>query len=315
MTVAFVIAIAVLLGLALFFFNELRRRTPYEWGRPLRWRKRVRVVLASVPLILACLVCWSFLIEPNRLVIRQQTISISNWPKELDGFKVAVLSDLHVNGTWIDEKKLRLIVERTNELQPELIVILGDYIAYDGLLSRRVSPKEFGPMLKGFTAPHGVYSLLGNHDWWHNGKEVRAALEQNGLKVLDDEVVQINPRGRSMYLAGFSDLWTRSPRPDNTMAAVPEGEPVIGLTHNGDIFPRVPQRVQLLLAGHTHGGQVRLPLIGSIVSSSGLGERYERGHVFENGHHLFVTTGIGTSILAVRFGVPPEIVLLTLQAQ
>lgn len=315
MTVAFVIAIAVLLGLALFFFNELRRRTPYEWGRPLRWRKRVRVVLASIPLILACLVCWSFLIEPNRLVIRQQTISISNWPKELDGFKVAVLSDLHVNGTWIDEKKLRLIVERTNELQPELIVILGDYIAYDGLLSRRVSPKEFGPMLKGFTAPHGVYSVLGNHDWWHNGKEVRAALEQNGLKVLDDEVVQINPRGRSMYLAGFSDLWTRSPRPDNTMAAVPEGEPVIGLTHNGDIFPRVPQRVQLLLAGHTHGGQVRLPLIGSIVSSSGLGERYERGHVFENGHHLFVTTGIGTSILAVRFGVPPEIVLLTLQAQ
>ena len=118
-----------------------------------------------------------------------------------------------------------------------------------------------------------------------------------------------------MYLAGFADLWTRSPKPDDTMAAVPQGEPVIGLTHNGDIFPRVPQRVQLLLAGHTHGGQVRLPLIGSVISSSGLGERYERGHVFENGHHLFVTTGIGTSILAVRFGVPPEIVLLTLQAQ
>ena len=118
-----------------------------------------------------------------------------------------------------------------------------------------------------------------------------------------------------MYLAGFADLWTRSPKPDDTMASVPEGEPVIGLTHNGDIFPRVPQRVQLLLAGHTHGGQVRLPLIGTVISSSRLGERYERGHVFENGHHLFVTTGIATSILAVRFGVPPEIVLLTLQAQ
>ncbi|HEU4510654.1 MAG TPA: metallophosphoesterase [Pyrinomonadaceae bacterium] len=312
---SFVIALAVLLGLALFFFNELRRRPQNEWGRPLLWRKRVRVVLASVPLILACLVFWGFFIEPNRLVVRQQTLSMSNWPRELDGLKVAVLSDIHVNGTWIDDEKLRTIVQRTNELQPDLIVILGDYIAYDGFMSRRVLPNEFGPLLKGFSAPHGVYSVLGNHDWWYDGKEVRAALEQNGLKVLDDEVVQISPRGRSMYLAGFADLWTRSPKPDNTMASVPEGEPVIGITHNGDIFPRVPQRVQLLLAGHTHGGQVRFPLIGSVISSSRLGERYERGHVFENGHHLFVTTGIGTSILAVRFGVPPEIVLLTLQAQ
>ena len=315
MSVAFVIAVAVLLGLALFLFNEMRRRTQYESGRPLRWRKRVRVVLASVPLILACMAFWAFFIEPNRLIVRQQTISISNWPKELDGFKVAVLSDIHVNGTWIDEEKLREIVERTNQLQPELIVILGDYIAYEGFMSHRVLPKDFAPLLKGFSAPHGVYSVLGNHDWWYNGKEVRAALEQNGLKVLDDEVVQLSPRGKSIYLAGFSDLWTRSPRPDNTIANVPQGEPVIGITHNGDIFPRVPQRVQLLLAGHTHGGQVRFPLIGSVVSSSRLGERYERGHVAEKGHHLFVTTGIGTSILAVRFGVPPEIVLLTLQAQ
>ena len=315
MTVAFVIAVAVLLGLALFLSNELRRRTQHEWDRSLRWRKRVRIVLASIALLLACMAFWAFLIEPNRLVVRQQTISIGNWPRELNGLKVAVLSDIHVNGTWIDEKKLRLIVERTNELQPELIVILGDYIAYDGLFSRRVLPKEFGPLLKGFSAPHGVYSVLGNHDWWHDGAEVRAALEQNGLKVLDDEVAQISPRGKSVYLAGFSDLWTRSPKPDHTIANVPEGEPVIALTHNGDIFPRVPRRVQLLLAGHTHGGQVRFPLIGSVVSSSRLGERYERGHVAENGHHLFVTTGIGTSILAVRFGVPPEIVLLTLQAQ
>lgn len=315
MTVAFVVAVAIVLGLALFFWNEVRRRTPHEWGRPLRWRKRVRVVLASIPLILGAMLFWGVFVEPNRLVIRQQTISINNWPRELNGFKVAVLSDIHVNGVAIDDDKLRLIVERTNQLQPELIVILGDYIAYDGWVSRRVLPKEFAPLLKGFSAPHGVYSVLGNHDWWYDGEVVRAALEQNGIKVIDDEVVQISPRGKSIYLAGFADLWTRSPMPAETILNIPEGEPVIGLTHNPDIFPRVPQRVPLLLAGHTHGGQVRLPLIGSVISSSRLGERYERGNVFENGHHLFVTSGIGTSILALRFGVPPEIVLLTLQAQ
>ena len=93
---------------------------------------------------------------------------------------------------------------------------------------------------------------------------------------------------------------------------VPDGKPFIALTHNPDIFPDLPQRVPLLLAGHTHGGQVRFPLIGSIVESSDFGDRYVRGHVFENNHHLFVTTGIGTSIVPVRFGVPPEIVLVTI---
>jgi predicted MPP superfamily phosphohydrolase len=96
---------------------------------------------------------------------------------------------------------------------------------------------------------------------------------------------------------------------------VPENTTVIALTHNPDIFPRVPSRVQLLIAGHTHGAQVRLPFIGYVVEPSRMsGDRYVRGHVYENGHHLFVTTGIGTSIVPVRFGVPPEIVLLTIKS-
>ena len=89
---------------------------------------------------------------------------------------------------------------------------------------------------------------------------------------------------------------------------------MIVLTHNPDIFPNVPQRVQLVLAGHTHGGQVRFPIIGSVVQSSDYGDRWERGDVFEDNHHLFVTSGIGTSIVPVRFGLPPEIVILTLKS-
>ena len=93
------------------------------------------------------------------------------------------------------------------------------------------------------------------------------------------------------------------------------GQPIIALTHNPDIFPRLPERVQLLLAGHTHGGQVRFPFIGSVIEPSRVDPRYTRGHVFQNNHHLFVTTGIGTSIISVRFGVPPEIVMLTVRSK
>ncbi len=124
---------------------------------------------------------------------------------------------------------------------------------------------------------------------------------------------EVNARGTSLWLVGLSDLWTRRPKIAESVAKVPESQPMIALTHNPDIFPRLPERVPLLIAGHTHGGQVRFPLIGSVVSSSRLGDRYTRGHLFENNHHLFVTTGIGTSIIPVRFRVTPEIVLLTLQ--
>lgn len=313
MTVTFVVAIAVLLGLLLFLYNEVRRSPgPAQWGRVPRWPKRLRIALAAIVLFIAGAVFWGFLIEPGRLVIREQTIQIDNWPQPLDGLRIAVLSDIHVDNWFITEKKLRTIVERTNQQQPELIVILGDYMAGDGRATDRVEPEVFAPVLKDLRAPLGIYSVLGNHDWWYNGAKVRKALEQNGIKVLENESAKVDARGTSFWLAGLADLWTRPQRIADTVATVPEGQPLIALTHNPDIFPNLPQRVPLLLAGHTHGGQVRLPIIGPVVESSEYG--WVHGHVFADNHHLFVTTGIGTSIVPVRFGLPPEIVILTLKS-
>ena len=315
MTVASVVSIAVLLGLLFFLYNEMRRSPgPAQWGRVPRWPKRLRVAFAAIVLFLAGVAFWAFLIEPRRLVTHQETIQIDNWPRSLDGLRIAVLSDLHVDNWSVTDKKLRTIVERTNQLQPDLIVILGDYMSSNGWVTRRVEPEVFGAVLKDLHAPLGVYSVLGNHDWWNNGMRVRRGLEQNGIKVLEDETAQIDVRGTSLWLVGFADLWTRPQRIAVTVAKVPEGQPLIGLTHNPDIFPNVPSRVQLLLAGHTHGGQVRFPIIGPVVESSDYGDRWVQGHVFADNHHLFVTTGIGTSIMPVRFGLPPEIVLLTLKS-
>jgi len=315
MTVPFVIAVAILLGLLLFLIREIRRPAdPRHGARTPRWGKRLRVLLATIILFLGGLVFWAFFVEPNRLLIRQQTIQIDTWPQQLNGLRIAVIGDIHAGAPFIDEKKLRVIVQRTNELRPDLIVILGDYMTGNGWVRQTMEPEVFAPILKDLSAPLGVYSVLGNHDWWFDGLKVRTVLEQNGMKVLENEVLSVDVRGTSVWLAGLADLWTRPQNIEQTINKIPEGSPVIVLTHNPDIFPRVPQRVPLMLAGHTHGGQVRFPLIGSVVHSSRVGERYEMGHVFENNHHLFVTTGIGTSILPVRFGVPPEIVLLTVNS-
>jgi len=314
MRIAFVVAIGIFFGLLFFLYTEVRRPPgPKQWGRTPRWPKILRISFAALLLFLAGVVFWGFLIEPGRLVVRHETIQIDNWPQELDGLRIAVVSDIHADDWFITDKKLRAIVSETNNLQPELIVILGDYMSSNGHVTHRVEPEVFGAVLKDLHAPFGVYSVLGNHDWWYNGAKVRHGLEQNGIKVLDNQAFQINARGMSLWLVGLADLWTRAQRIAEIVGEVPESQPLIALTHNPDIFPQVPERVPLLLAGHTHGGQVRFPVIGTVVASSDYGERYVRGHVFENNHHLFVTTGIGTSIVPVRFGVPPEIVLLTIK--
>lgn len=314
MTVAFLLTIAIFAGLLLFFINEVRRPvhvTKWE-GRGWVWAKRVRVVLIGILMLAVGSAGWAFFIEPNRLIVRHETLEMQQWPASLSNLKIAVLSDIHVGASFIDDDKVRTIVQRTNELEPDLIVILGDYISGDGRRRPAVPPEHFAPMLKEFRAPLGVYSVLGNHDWWYDGPRVRHALEANGIKVLDNETKKLDVRGTPLWLAGLADLWTRTPRIQETTGAVPHGDTIIALTHNPDIFPGLPQRVPLMIAGHTHGAQIRLPFIGPIVQPSSVSAAYTRGHVFENGHHLFVTTGIGTSIFPVRFGVTPEIVLLTL---
>jgi predicted MPP superfamily phosphohydrolase len=315
MAVPFVMTVAVFLGVLLFLISQVQSSPgPTAWGRTPRWMKRIRVALATIPVVIAVLVIWAFFVEPSLLVLRQETIQINQWPNELNGLRIAIISDIHVGSRFIDQDKVRFIVERTNELHPDMVVILGDYI-HGGRNSAAVYPETFAPTLGGLKAPLGVYSVLGNHDWWWNGNRVREALDANGIKVLDDEVVELQHRGRSFWLAGLADLWTRPQHIDKTIAKVPAGELIIAMTHNPDIFPRVPQRVSLLLAGHTHGGQVQIPIIGSVVQASDYGVRYLSGHVFEQNHHLFVTTGVGTSIVPVRFSVPPEIVLLTVKSE
>ena len=313
MSISFVISVAVLVGLSLFLYREIRRRPgPKQWGHTPKWPKRIRIALATIPLILGLLVFWGFFIEPNLLIVRNESIQIDNWPTPLNDLKIVVLADIHAGGAFIDQDKLRLIVKRTNELNPDIIVILGDFIS-GGRGGTAMEPEVFAPILKEFKAPFGVYSVLGNHDWWYDGNEVRRALEANGIRVLENEVLPVNVRGTTFWFAGLADLWTRPQRIADTIDRIPADQTIIALTHNPDIFPQLPQRVPLLLAAHTHGGQVSFPFIGPVIEPSSYGQRYVRGHVVENGHHLFVTTGIGTSIIPVRFGVIPEIVLLTVQ--
>jgi predicted MPP superfamily phosphohydrolase len=310
----FIVAVVSIIGL-LFFTATILRPLPIGDGDDVRarWRKIFRVSLVVILLSGAGSAIWAFFVEPNRLVVHRDAIVIDSWPKELGGLRIAMIGDVHTDTRYINEAKLQKIVELTNQQNPDLIVLLGDYMHGGTNNPERVEPEVTARYLKQLKAPLGVYAVLGNHDWWYNGDKVRQAFEHEGIPILDDEVKELNWRGRSFWLAGLADLWTRPQHVTQTIANAPSGSTIIALTHNPDIFPTLPQSVPLLLAAHTHGGQVNIPLLGTPVVPSEFGSKYTAGHVFENNHHLFVTTGIGTSIMRVRFRVPPEIMILTVK--
>lgn len=276
-------------------------------------RRVVYVLMALLPLGMG-LAFWAFLIEPNRLVVRQQTIAIPNWRPKANGLRIAAVSDIHAGSPFIDEEKLRRLVALINDSKPDLVVLLGDFMITERFYKQQLEPEAIAAQLRALNVPLGVYAVLGNHDWWYDGAKVRRALEGAGIKVLDNEVVRLDVRDEPVWLAGLADAWTRPQDITGTLSKVSPGEPVIVLTHNPDIFPAIPQSVSLTLAGHTHGGQVCLPLVGRLVVPSQYGQRYAAGLVIEKEKNLFVTTGVGTSVLPLRFLVAPEIVILTINS-
>jgi uncharacterized protein len=251
---------------------------------------------------------------------------------EIPGFasaaplRVALLADLHVGSPRNGTEKLREIVRSTNEAHPDLVLLLGDYVIGGVKFGTYVPPETTGEILGDLRAPLGVWAVLGNHDYGQNAPRIEGALRLSGIRVLDDDAVRIEldganaggpakeggGAGSAFWLVGVSDFLRGPHQMDLAVRQVKDRLPILLFTHNPDLFPEVPERVALTLAGHTHGGQVRLPFFGRLIVPSRYGQRYAAGHVVENGRHLFVATGLGTSIIPVRFLVPPEISILTI---
>ena len=228
------------------------------------------------------------------------------------GLAVAVVADLHVGSPYNGIAKLHEIVELTNNLNPDLIVVPGDLVIHGVRGGRFVTPEDTATVLARLKAPLGVWACLGNHDWWLGAPRVVAALENAHITVLEDKAVRIRRGDGDFWLVGISDFWEGPHDVRRAFSQITDNAPVLVFTHNPDVFPTILDRFSLLIAGHTHGGQVRLPVLGRPIVPSKYGQRFAYGHVVERGRHLFVTPGLGTSILPVRFRVPPEVTLLRL---
>jgi uncharacterized protein len=266
----------------------------------------VRRKLACAPLAIALVVLgYAFLIEPARLVVHRQDIPGTGLPHR----RVAVVSDLHAGANFIDRDKIRRLVDLVNGESPDLVLLLGDFFnnGPNGGGQLRLAPEDVAHELARLRARDGVFAVLGNHDWWLDGERVAAALGAAGISVLENQA----QKAGDLWLVGLADAMTREPDVRRALAAVPDDAACLVFMHDPDVFPEIPARVPLTIAGHTHGGQVRLPWLGRPIVPSRFGQRFAAGLIEEAGRRLFVTTGVGTSLYPVRFGVPPEIALLT----
>jgi hypothetical protein len=260
--------------------------------------------------------------------VRSYRVSPAGWPRGV-GLRIAALADLHAGFPYMPLSRVRSIVEATNRLSPDLVVLLGDYRSSDRFPFEPIPWAESIPLFRGIDAPLGVYGVLGNHEFWDDPIAQRRrgdtlahdAFRRSGVPLLENDAVRLAARGGPVWLLGLGDQLAfrlgraryigRDDLP-GTLAKVTDDAPAVLLAHEPDIFPRVPDRVALTLAGHTHGGQVRLFGHSPVVPSR-YGNRYAYGHVVEGGRHLVVSGGLGTvaaGLVPVRLGVPPEIVVV-----
>lgn len=289
--------------------------------RPSRRRFLVDATLGTGALACAGGAAYATLGEPWRLVTRRYTVPIDGLPDSFDGLRVAIIADTHL-GPRIPAAFVREAVERALALDADAYALLGDYIHDDAALIDEAAGL-FRPIVE---TGSPVVGVLGNHDWYGSGVRMSGALSAIGVRMIDDDRVFLAPDRRtlldngvdgSVCLGGLADLNTRGVDPDRALRGVGPDVPRIVLSHNPDGAeePSVGRhRIDLMLSGHTHGGQVRVPFLGTPIVPSGFGQKYAGGLCAGPACRVLVSRGVGMSILPVRAGVPPEIVELTLVA-
>lgn len=239
--------------------------------------------------------------EPRMLTVRHYHIKNS----ELKGIKIVFVSDFHVLKN--QEKRLDKIIEKINTQKPDIVLLGGDYIKAD-YPEKSMDIKTIAKHLSQIKPKYTTLAVLGNHDYLYGMNRVKYELEKNNIKVLMNENVPFTIGQKTLYIAGIEDFWEGHPNINKSLKSTKE--PVILLSHNPDVFPQIPPEVDLTLSGHTHGGQVVLPIFGAPIVPSDYGNKYAQGFVTENNKKMIVTKGLGTSILPIRLNCLPEIIVI-----
>ena len=241
------------------------------------------------------LLFYSILIEPNIIKVKKLHFNMENMPKA----KIVFVTDFHLSK--LSKGRLERIIEKVNNENPDIIISGGDYVInHNAKISMKM--EDVAEMLSKMKNRYGIYSVLGNHDYFQDGKYIKSSLKNQNIKILENSNEKIEIDGKPLYIAGISDMQTTIIDLDKALKNT-QG-PTILVSHSPDIAPFARGKVDIILSGHTHGGQIRIPFYGAVIVPSKYGKRYEGGFVEDI---VYVSKGLGTSILKLRFNCAPEI--------
>jgi len=257
----------------------------------------------------------------KKIEVVRSEVPIHGLPGPFEGFSIAQISDIH-SSYWVSEAYIRRCVDIINGLRSHALVLTGDFITgsmpfFIGKIGRFDSEylDRCVRALSGLEQSMRL-AVLGNHDTWSGealASRITRALEASGIRVLRNRNIAIRAGGEEVRLIGVDDYWSQSFDLDKAMHGLPEKGTRILLSHNPDINDEwtggTRDRVDLILSGHTHGGQINLPWIGNPMLPSRFGQKYRAGAVLDSGRLTYVNRGVGTLLIPLRFNCPPEITL------
>lgn len=253
---------------------------------------------------------YSYQLEPSFLTLSNITVPIHNLPEAFEGYRIAQISDIHFD-TWMNQERLSRVIQLVNQQAPDLITITGDYVTH-GNVEEWIN--ELAEPLSQLTASDGVLTVLGNHDHWTNPFFIREMLKSANINELKNDSIVIERDGGKLAIGGVDDVWERKADLDQVLRSLPEAEiPAILLAHEPDFADLSAEsgRFALQLSGHSHGGQVRFPLIGAPILPR-LGRKYPIGQYQVRDMIQYTNRGVGMVRPTFRFGCPPEVAVFTL---
>jgi predicted MPP superfamily phosphohydrolase len=246
----------------------------------------------------------------QRHLVQRHALTLPGWPRFSRPLRIAFLSDFHLGSHTGDVARFTAIADEVTALAPDLVLFGGDYVNMQPLGRGRVPPEIIAGILSRIAGPCGRFGVLGNHDYVYGKADVAAALHAAGIAVLDHGRGAFAHENHGIDIIGLSDAHIAWPEGQKLLAGLAPDKPAIVLTHDPAHFAAVPAGPFLTLAGHTHGGQIRLPGLGVLTNASAAPMHWTHGLVVEGGRHLIVTAGLGTSGVPLRIGVPPEFVVI-----
>jgi len=255
------------------------------------------------------------LLEPDFPRVVRHEVPLKRWPERLNGFTVAVLGDFHYD-PYFSVHPLRAAIGIVNRLRPDLILLLGDFVSVPIIGDERKAALAAGPcalLLRKMHAPYGLWAVLGNHDWGTDPRYVAEVLQAAGIRVLANQSEPIERDGARFWLAGVDDVIGLAADVPKTLQTPPSDEAVVLMVHEPDFADYVSRfPVDFQVSGHSHGGQVRLPLLPPLYLPK-LAKKYVRGFHQVGRLTLYTNEGLGTVALPIRLNCPPEITLFTLR--